>query len=204
MFIQSRTKNVASQEQNAYTRGMIKRIFPLVVFACALAAVSVSAQVKSLTQMAPGEKYVSREGGFEVALPRDPAVATDPRTGTMLTWVVKEGVIIINFLDRGLADVPLPKTTDRAVLVDEFVNQYKKGMAGVANVTTGDNKPSTVAGLNVTFFPTNYGTRPGISSVYVEDHRCVIFLVIPLEEVPESRETISDALETFKLTPKGK
>jgi len=72
-------------------------------------------------------------------------------------------------------------------------------MAGVDNVTTGENKPSKLAGLNVTVFPTKYGTRAGLSSVYVEDHRCVIFLIFPLEEVPDSEDMISEALETFKL-----
>jgi hypothetical protein len=196
-------KNVAREREKAYTRGMIKRIFPLVVLACVLSVVSVAAQQRSLADMAPGEKFRTVEGGFEVGLPRDPAVEVS-KTGTMLTWVVKEGVIIINYWDRGLADVPLPKGTARPALVEEFVNQYKKGMATVPNVTTGENKPSTLAGLNVTFFPTNYGKRPGLSSVYVEDHRSIMFLVIPLEEVPESQETISEAIETFKLIPKAR
>ncbi len=181
----------------------MKRIFSLFVFSCALVAVSASAQVRSLADMAPGEKYRTVEGGFEVTLPSNPAVQVT-KTGTMLTWVVKEGVIIINYWDRGLADVPLPKETSHEALVEAFVNAYKSGMAGVDNVTTGENKPSKLAGLNVVFFPTKYGARPGLSSVYVEDHRCVIFLVFPLEEVPDSDDAISEALETFKLIPKGK
>src|SRR6476661_10046170 len=125
---------------------MMKRIFSLFVFTCVLSVVSVSAQLRSLADMAPGEKYRSVEGGFEVAMPKDPVIAVDPKTGTMLTWVVKEGVIIINYLDRGLDSLNRPKGTARDVLVQEFVNQYKLGMSGVENITTGDNKPSTLAG----------------------------------------------------------
>ena len=180
---------------------MVKRIFPLVVFACVLWVVSVPAQVRSLAELRPGEKYVTREGGFEVALPSNPGVQVT-KTGTMLTWVLKEGVILINYWDRGLSDVPLPKGTSHDQLVEAFVSAYKTGMVGVDNVTIGENKPSKLAGLDVTFFPTKYGTRPGLSSVYVEDHRCVIFLVFPLEEVPDSDDAISEALETFKLIPK--
>jgi len=196
--MESERKPLPAGGKKAYTRGMAKLISPLFVFAFMLAALSVSAQVRSLADRKPGEKFVSTEGGFEVGLPRDPAVQVT-KTGTMLTWLVKEGVIIVNYWDRGLADVPLPKGTSHDALVEAFVNTYKSGMAGVDNVTTGENKPSKLAGLNVTVFPTKYGTRSGLSSVYVEDHRCVIFLIFPLEEVPESEDMISEALETFKL-----
>src|SRR4051812_17483606 len=108
---------------------MVKRIFPLFVFACVLSAVKVSAQKRSLAEMRTGEKYVSNEGGFEVALPSDPVVSKDTGTGTMVTWVVKEGVIIINYWNRGLDGITnLPKGTPRDAVVEEFVNQYKKGM----------------------------------------------------------------------------
>jgi len=184
---------------------MVKRIFAVFILSFALQVISVSAQVRSLAEMKPGEKFVSAEGGFEVALPSNPAIGKDTGTGTMLTWVVKEGVIIINYWDRGLDGVTdLPKGTAREALVEEFVNQYKKGVSTVENVTTGDNKPSKLAGLSVTFFPTSYGKRSGLSSVYVEDHRSIMFLVIPLEEVPNSHDRMSEALETFKLIPKRK
>lgn len=181
---------------------MFKSLHGLLVFLFVLCSISASGQVRSLKDLPPGEKYRNLEGGFEIALPRDPGVKVSPSTGTLLTWLVKEGVIVINYWDRGLDAISAPKGADRAAQIEQFVNEYKKGLSNDPTTSMGENKRSTIAGLPVTFFTTKIGDRLGVSSVYVEDHRSIIFLMIPLAEVPESEDTLSEALETFKLIPR--
>lgn len=195
---------IAGNQERSYTRRMIKRMTMFVGVVCSLAAVSASAQVRSLADLRPDEKYVSTEGGFEVALPNNPVVQHDPKTGTLLTWVVKEGVIVINYWNRGLDAVSAPKGTPRSELVEEFVQEYKDGLENELQAELGENKPSKIAGLDVTFFLTKIGERSGVSSVYVEDHRSIVFLLVPLAEVPDSSDALSEALETFRLIPKTK
>jgi hypothetical protein len=160
-----------------------------------------SPKMLSLKDLPPTEKFTSAEGRFTIALPKDmaefealkPTGESPKETGGKYTWVVKEGVISIDYSDD--PDLAIKTEKDYA----DMAEGMKTGITAFGATVLSEKviKVGNYRGYEIRFESTE--KLKGLSRMLIVGGRKYAVFSLAFPDIPGGAELLNKAMDTFTL-----